>query len=252
MLKIILLLAMILLILLCPLNNNVVGETRGIESGQRYDRLVIRNVMVVDGKGTPPRGPQDIIINGNKILSTRSTRNNEDIYEKEEHIIDGTGMYLLPGFINIHSHIHDKRGGNPIPFEYLYKLWLSCGITSIRDVGSNYEKTVEERRKSSKGLITAPRIFLYMRASGKTPDEVKKRVKEIKKNGGDGVKIFGMDRDIMTAALEEAHKQGLRVAHHVGVEETDAWDDAAFGTTSKEKVRKIILIGSKELVIIFS
>jgi hypothetical protein len=48
------------------------------------------------------------------------------------------------------------------------------------------------------------------------------------------VKIFGMDRDIMEAIMEEAHRQGLRVAHHVGVEETDAWDDAAFGTTTIE------------------
>ena len=50
----------------------------------------------------------------------------------------------------------------------------------------------------------------------------------------DGVKIFGMDRDIMKAILEEAHKLNLRVSHHVGVEETDAWDDAAFGTTTIE------------------
>jgi len=143
-------------------------------------------------------------------------------------------MYLLPGLINIHAHIHDNRAGIPIPFEYIYKLWLACGITSVRDVGSNYSKTIVERQKSQEGLITAPRIFLYMRAFGNTPGEVKKKVKEIKKADGDGVKIFGMDRDIMKAALEEAHKHGLRVAHHVGVEETDAWDDANFGTTTIE------------------
>lgn len=38
------------------------GESRGIEPGQRYDELVIRNVIVIDGKGTPPRGPVDIIL----------------------------------------------------------------------------------------------------------------------------------------------------------------------------------------------
>jgi len=84
------------------------------------------------------------------------------------------------------------------------------------------------------GEIAAPRIFLYMRAFGNTPEEVRKRVQDIKKVGGDGVKIFDMDRDIMKAALDEAHKLGLRVAHHVGVEETDAWDDAEFGTTTIE------------------
>ena len=38
----------------------------------------------------------------------------------------------------------------------------------------------------------------------------------------------------MEAAEDEAHKLGLRIAHHVGVEETNAWDDIKFGTTSIE------------------
>jgi len=210
------------------------AEDRGIESGSRSDRLVIQNVIIIDGKGTPPRGPFDIILEQNKILSVLPARTGEEAYREEAHVLDGSGMYLLPGLINIHAHIHDERGGQPLPFEYIYNLWLACGITSVRDVGSNTDKTLEERQKSQEGRITAPRIFLYIQAWGRTPGEVRQRVQEIKRLGGDGVKIFGMDRDIMQAALEEAHKQGLRVAHHVGVEETDAWDDAAFGVTSIE------------------
>ncbi len=212
---------------------NLMGETKGVENGQRYDRLIIRNVIVIDGNGTPASGPTDMIVEGNKISAIRSARD-ENAYKDESHIIDGTGMYLLPGLINIHAHIHDRRGKHPLPFEYIYKLWLSCGITSVRDMGSNYKKTIEESTKSQTGEITAPRIFLYMTAFGNTPEEIRKRIQDIKKVGGDGVKIFGMDRDIMKAALDEAHKLGLRVAHHVGVEETDAWDDVKFGTTTIE------------------
>jgi hypothetical protein len=210
------------------------AETRGISHGQRYDRLIIRNVMCVDGNGTPADGPMDVVIEGNLIRSVQRARADSSSYEKEEHVIDGTGLYMLPGLINIHAHIHDSRAGHPLPFEYLYGLWLGCGITTVRDVGSNYEKTIEERRKSREGETAAPRIFLYMRAGGRTPEEARKSVQEIKKAGGDGVKIFGMDRDIMKAVLEESHKLGLKVAHHVGVEETDAWDDAEFGTTTIE------------------
>ena len=210
------------------------GESRGVESGQRYEELVIRNVILVDGKGTPPRGPVDIILRGNRIQSVRSADRRLEAYRKNLHVLDGSGLYALPGLINIHAHLHDNRGGMPIPFEYLYKLWLSCGITTVRDVGSDYEKTIPERQKSLEGSITAPRIFLYMRAGGRTPEDVRRNIREIKKLGGDGVKIFGMDRDIMEAALTQAHELGLRVAHHAGVEETDAWDDAAFGVTSIE------------------
>lgn len=223
----------VILLFFLFLYQGISAETKGIENGRRYERLVIRNVIVIDGNGTPARGPLDVIIEGNKISTIRSPRD-ESAYGEENHIIDGNGMYLLPGLINIHAHIHDSRGKFPLPFEYLYKLWLSCGITSVRDVGSNYKKTIDERSKSQSGEIAAPRIFLYMPAGGATPEEARKRVQDIKKVGGDGVKIFGLDRDIMKAVLDEAHKLGLRVAHHVGVEETDARDDAEFGTTTIE------------------
>lgn len=210
------------------------AETRGIESGQRYDRLIIRNVMMIDGNGTPAQGPMDVWISGNLIQAVRGTRRGETSYSSEAHVIDGTGLYLLPGLINLHAHIHDVRGSDPIPFDYLYKLWLSCGITTVRDVGSNTQKTITEREKSRAGEIVAPRIFLYMRAGGRTPDEARKSVQNIKKAGADGVKIFGMDQDIMQATVEEACALDMRVAHHVGVEETDARHDAALGVTSIE------------------
>lgn len=212
----------------------LLGETRGVKSGTRYDRLVIRNVVIIDGNGIPPSGPVDIIIEGNKISSVQRASDDEKAYESEQHVLDGTGMYLLPGLINNHVHLQDSRGSMPIPFEYFYKLCLACGVTSVRDVGSNYSETIEERRKSQEGLIAAPRIFLYMSVWASTPEEARQRVQEVKKQGGDGVKIFSMDRDIMKATMDEAHKLGLKVAHHAAVEETDAWDAAEFGVTSIE------------------
>jgi dihydroorotase-like cyclic amidohydrolase len=224
------------------------AETGGVENGQRYDQLVIRNVMAIDGNGTPASGPVDIMLKGNRIFSIRGANRRENVYAKEVHVIDGTGLYALPGLINIHAHIHDGRGRDPLPFEYLYNLWLSCGITTVRDVGSNTGKTLEERKKSAEGTITAPRLFLYMRAGGGTPEEARESVRRIKEAGGDGVKIFGMDRDIMAAVADEAHKLGLRISHHVGVEETDAWDDAALGVASIEHwygVPDAALLGSQ-------
>ncbi len=214
--------------------SNPALQSRGIEHGKRYERLVIRNVVVIDGNGTPPRGPQDIILEGNKIASVRGANMRPDAYQDEDHVLDGTGMYLLPGLINNHVHLQDERAGIAQPFEYEYKIWLGCGITSVRDVGSDYQKTLEERRKSRDNSIVAPRIFLYMTASGRTPEEGRKAVQRIKQQGGDGVKIFGMDRDIMEAIVGEAKKLGLRVASHAGVEETDALDIAELGVTTIE------------------
>lgn len=210
------------------------AESRGVEHGQRYDRLVIRNVIVIDGKGTPARGPQDIIVEGNKIAAVRGAAARPDAYKNEKHILDGTGMYLLPGLINSHVHLQDERAGIPQPFEYEYKVWLSCGITTIRDVGSDSKKALVERRKSQEGSIVAPRLYIYMVAGGATPEDGRKSVRAIKEQGGDGVKIFGLDRDIMEAIVDESKKLGLKVSHHVGVEETDARDVAAFGVSTLE------------------
>jgi imidazolonepropionase-like amidohydrolase len=210
------------------------AQSRGVEHGQRYDRLVIRNVVVIDGKGTPARGPLDIVVEGNKIAAVRGANTRPDAYKNEKHVLDGTGMYLLPGLINSHVHIQDERAGVPQPFEYEYKVWLSCGITTVRDVGSETAKTLVERRKSQEGSIVAPRLYIYMVAGGATPEEGRKAVRAIKEQGGDGVKIFGMDRDIMAAILDESKKLGLMVAHHVGVEETDARDVTAFGVDTVE------------------
>jgi len=224
----------LIVLLISTLGPALYGQSPGIESGKRYERLIIRNVMMIDGNGTPAQGPMDIVIEGNAIQSIRGARQGEDPYSGEAHVIDGSGMYALPGLINLHAHIHDARGRRPIPFEYLYKLWLSCGITSVRDVGSNTQKTIQERANSQAGEIVAPRIYLYMRAGGRSPEEARQAVRRIKQAGGDGVKIFGMDQDIMEAVVQEARALGLRVAHHVGVEETDARHDAAYGVTSIE------------------
>ena len=176
----------------------------------------------------------DVILEGNKIAEVAGANLRPDAYKAEKHVLDGTGMYLLPGFINSHVHLHDERAGMAQPFEYEYKVWLSCGITTIRDVGSDVKKVLDERRKSQEGSIAAPRLFLYETAAGSTPDEVRKSVRALKEQGVDGIKIFGMDRDIMDAVVDESKKLGLKVAHHMGVEETDARDAAAFGVSTLE------------------
>lgn len=131
----------------------VAAENRGIEHGTRYDRLVIRGVIVVDGKGTPPRGPLDVVVQGNRIAAVMTANTRPDAYKDEKYVLDGAGMYLLPGLINSHVHLQDERAGIPQPFEYEYKIWLGCGITTVRDVGSDTVKALAERRKSQEGAV---------------------------------------------------------------------------------------------------
>lgn len=209
-------------------------------SGKRFKRIVVRNALVVNGNGTPASGPKDIVIENDLITEIA---NIDPVAVKEgnarrpaagEVEIDAAGKYVLPGLINLHGHTQDERGGVPQPVEYCMKLWLACGITTVRDVGAG-KKTLAWREAAAKNEIASPRIFAYGAFFGvKNADEARARVREMKAAGYDGIKLFGVDRDIMQAMMGEAKAQGMRVAHHVGVEETNAWDDIKFGTTSIE------------------
>lgn len=235
------LLALLFNLVIAPLINAQSKQT--VASGKRYARLVIRNAMVVDGNGTPASGPKDIVIEGNKIvevvpLDPVALRAGGGKRPAGDVEIDAAGKYVLPGLINAHGHVHEERGGIAQPLDYELKLWLACGITTVRDVGSDTGKTLALRARSEAGEIAAPRLFVYawfnVDPLPRNGEEARARVREFKQMGVDGVKLHGTDRDIMAAVEDEAHKLGLRVANHAGVEETNAWDDIKFGTTSIE------------------
>lgn len=213
------------------------------DSGRRFQRLVIRNALVIDGNGKPAAGPYDIVVEDGFITEIAAI---DPVAVKEgtakrpaagEIEIDAAGKYVLPGLINLHGHAQDGRGGKPQPVDYCMKLWLASGITTIRDVGSG-PKTLAWREQSDKNEIASPRIYAYgvftRNPAPTNAVEARQRVRELKSEGYDGIKLFGVDRDIMAAMLDEATKQGMPVAHHTGVEETNAWDDIKFGTTSIE------------------
>ncbi|HEX2723352.1 MAG TPA: amidohydrolase family protein [Gemmatimonadaceae bacterium] len=213
-------------------------------SGRRAASLVIRNATIVDGAGTPARGPADIVVRGNRIesivyldpVAVAGGRAKRPAGDTE---IDATGRYVLPGLINAHAHVQDERGGIPQPLDYELKIWLACGITTVREVGfDDTRKLIDLRERAERGELASPRIFVYARFSNppvpKTVEAARQRVRDLKAMGADGIKLLGTDRDVMTAMEDEAHKAGLRIAHHVGVEETTAWDDIRLGTTSIE------------------
>jgi hypothetical protein len=145
--------------------------------------------------------------------------------EPGDEIMDCTGLYALPGFVDMHGHTGGKAQGTPA--EYVYKLWLGHGITTIREPysGNGLEWTLKHKEKSIKNEITAPRIFAYT-AFGmgwdktiSTPEEAVKWVNENKQKGADGIKFFGSPPAVFEAALKENKRLGLRSAcHHAQLE----------------------------------
>lgn len=232
-------------LILCSLLSSAVFAQSDVSSasGKRHKRIVIRNAMVVDGSGKPAAGPFDIVIENDTIAQIVSI---DPVAVKEGKAkrpapgdldIDATGKYVLPGLINLHGHTQDERGGKPMPVEYVTKMWLINGITTVRDAWAS-KKVLGYRDQVASGALVGPRIYAYGgyfdAPTPTTAEQARQRVRDLKTAGFDGIKLYTIDRDLMAAMMDEAKKQGMRVMHHVGVEETNAWDDIKFGTTSIE------------------
>lgn len=207
-------------------------------SGKRPKRIVVRNAMVVDGSGKPAAGPLDITIENDVITKIAGASNQKPgPVNADEMVIDASGKYVLPGLINLHGHTQDERGGVPMPVEYVTKMWLACGITTVRDAWAS-KKVLGYRDQIAAGTLVGPRIFAYGgyfdAPTPTTRAQAAQRVLELKAAGFDGIKLYTIDRDLMEAMMLQAKNSQMRVMHHVGVEETNALDDIKFGTTSIE------------------
>lgn len=215
-----------------------------------YPQLIIRGVMLIDGTGAPPIGPTDIVVKGNRIVNIQTVGYPGVAIKPEQRPklepggkeLNCEGMYLLPGFVDMHGHI----GGNQAPdAEYVFKLWMAHGITTIRDpsAGNGLDWVLDQKQKSEKNLITAPRILAYT-AFGQgsstkitTAEQAKVWVNENAKKGADGIKFFGAPPEVMDAALRENKRLGLRSACHHAQLDVARWNvvqSARAGLTSME------------------
>jgi hypothetical protein len=212
-----------------------------------FDQLIIRGVTLINGDGSPPRGPVDIVVENNIIVAIQVVgypgveieEKNRPKLNKDGKELDASGMYLLPGFVDMHGHIGGKsQGANS---SYVFKLWMAHGITTVRQPSGINAK--ELKLLSSKNKIVAPRIFDYVGfGSGSkkpisTPEMAREWVRKNAKNGADGIKFFGSEPEIMTAALDENKKLGLGSACHHAQLSVARWNvlhSARAGLTSME------------------
>ncbi|WP_133644855.1 amidohydrolase family protein [Zeaxanthinibacter enoshimensis] len=222
-----------------------------------FDQLIIRGVTLINGNGAPPQGPIDIVVEDNRIKQIEVVGYpGVAIKDKDRpqlipggRELDATGMYLLPGFIDMHGHIGGvAQGAEP---DYVFKLWMGHGITTVREPsGRGVDFAMDLKRKSVKNEIIAPRVIVYTgfgQTSASfnplndipisTPEQARKWVRANAEKGADGIKFFGAEPEIMTAALDENKKLGLgSAAHHaqLSVARWNVLHSARAGLTSME------------------
>jgi len=197
-------------------------------------RIVIAAGAVLDGKGKSLKNVR-IAIEVSKIVAV-----NPDVEGPVDY--DLRGLTVLPGWIDAHVHItwiFGKDGKNAgtegTTQEDAYKaasnawLTLMAGFTTVQSVGAPND--IPLRDAIAKGIVPGPRILTAvepLEGRGEktgTPDEIRAFIRKQKAAGADLIKIFAsksirqgggmsLSQEQLSAACDEARKQGLRTLVH--------------------------------------
>jgi imidazolonepropionase-like amidohydrolase len=200
--------------------------------------ITIRAARVLDGRGKA-------ITNGVvEIQGTKIVRIDQRSGPVTYDLGDAT---LLPGLIDVHTHIdwhfqpnglYGQRPGQPeetreqreAAVAANLKATLEAGFTTVQNVGNGGDKAL--RDAIAAGKLVGPRILTSMgqiqagsRNAPTPPDQLRERVRQLKANGADLIKIFAsesirtggaptMSQEQLDAVCGEAKAQGLRTLVH--------------------------------------
>jgi imidazolonepropionase-like amidohydrolase len=147
--------------------------------------------------------------------------------------IAGDGRYLIPGLWDMHVHLRSDQAKPDIriPDENAatLDLFLPNGIVGIREMGGDLAPQVFQWRDEIRaGKRPGPRILTAGRKLDsdpptwagsigvKTEADAREAVRQMKHDGADFIKVyFGrIPVGILRAAVDEAHKNGLKVTGH--------------------------------------
>ncbi len=139
------------------------------------ETVVIEAGSVILDANSEPTGPATIVIEDGKITQVL-TQGEELAVEADAQIIDMSDKTILPGLIDLHTHLSgDPSGefwrGATTPPEYFTligaknaRVTALAGFTTVRDLGSRTDQVTQMlRRATAEGLVQGPRIITSAR-----------------------------------------------------------------------------------------
>lgn len=211
--------------------------------------IALKGGTVLDGNGGKAITGGVVVTQGDRILSV-GTAGNVTIPQGAQ-IIDATGLYIMPGLIDLHIHFTQQRGSDlayysndaassAIRGTVLAKDLVEAGITAARDVGTGGNVALRIKEAVDRGIIKGPRVFWsggLLASTGGHGDEITSTatgrpknssggksvadgpwawrvlVREQIKAGADWIKISApAQKEEIEAAIDEAHSHGIGVA----------------------------------------
>jgi imidazolonepropionase-like amidohydrolase len=197
--------------------------------------FVIKNVRVIDGTGAAPRDNQTIVISAGKISSVGATAESRGPRAESGFTIDGTGKTVMPGLVMVHEHMFyppSVATATPTYTEHAFsfpRLYLGAGITTARTGGSMVPYADLNLRKwIDAGTIPGPKLDVtgpYLSGPGQSlaqfheladAADARRTVSYWADMGATSFKAYmTITRDELRAAVDEAHKRGLKVTGHL-------------------------------------
>jgi imidazolonepropionase-like amidohydrolase len=204
-------------------------------------RVVLTHVRVIDGTGKPAVDDQNVVIEAGKIVAVRPGKDVSP--EKGVTVLDLREYTVMPGIVGMHDHLYHIARPNleangdweaPLLVPQMTfsspRLYLAAGVTTMRTTGSvetyadlNLKKMIDS------GLLPGPHIdvtgpymegpddYLFMQMHQLTsPDDARNLVNYWADQGVTSFKAYMyITRDQLKAAIEAAHKRGLKVTGHL-------------------------------------
>lgn len=186
---------------------------------------VFSHATVIDGSGREPSRDATLVVSNGRIseMGPASKVKTPD----GAQVIDLTGQTIIPGIINLHSHIPENTAGR-------IRTFAKYGITSTTGLGGDGEEVLKIRAEQRQGNIQGARVYTAQRRFefDKDPVEARAMVGTLASQHVDMVKIVVDDRrgtavklprEVAIAVIDEAHRRHLKVFAHI-----HDYDDAKF------------------------
>ena len=190
--------------------------------------IVLANARVIDGTGAPAKPNQTLVLRGGTIADMGDAARVKA--PDGATVIDLTGKSLIPGLVMVHEHLYYPTGPGVYGQlgESFVRLYLAGGVTTMRTAGNvngfmdlKLKQLIEAGQQPGPAIdatapyLNGPNTFLQMRDM-KDADEARKHVAYWADMGATSFKAYmQISRAQLGAAVEEAHKRGLKVTGHL-------------------------------------
>lgn len=189
--------------------------------------VALTHMRVVDGTGGPAREDQTLVISGGRIQAVGAA---PDVPAGAK-VMDLSGYTVIPGLVGMHDHLFYPQGGGffaEMAFSFP-RLYLACGVTTIRTTGSIEPYTdIEIKKLIDASKAVGPKIHVtgpYLEGAGaviaqlhvlKGPEDARKTVAFWAEQGATSFKAYmHISRAELAAAIAEAHARKIKVTAHL-------------------------------------